>query len=83
MTDRTPEELACVELVRLVTDFLEDKLSPQDRTRFQQHVAICKGCAAYLQQMQKTIEASSALKEEGISAGAQAELLRLFKDFCK
>jgi len=83
MTRPVPQDLACIELVGLVTDFLEGALSPDDRARFEQHVAICKGCAAYVLQMRKTIEASSALKGEGLSAAAQAELLRLFREFCR
>ncbi|TMA17691.1 MAG: zf-HC2 domain-containing protein [Deltaproteobacteria bacterium] len=83
MTRRVPEELTCAEMVRLVTDFLEDALSLEDRTHFEQHLVFCKGCAAYVRQMRKTIEASSALKGEGLSAEAQAELLRLFKGTCK
>jgi len=83
MTPGSAEEMACKELVELVTEFLEGALSPEDRERFEKHVALCKGCAAYVLQMRKTIEASSALKGEGVSSRTQAELLRAFRDFCK
>jgi anti-sigma factor RsiW len=83
MTRSPAEEMACIELVELVTEFLEGTLSPEDRKRFEEHAALCKGCAAYVLQMRKTIEASSALKGEGVSAEAQAKLLRAFRDFCK
>jgi anti-sigma factor RsiW len=83
MTRSPAEEMACIELVELVTEFLEGTLSPEDRRRFEDHVAVCKGCAAYVQQMRKTIEASSALKDEGPSGEAQASVLRAFRDFCK
>jgi Putative zinc-finger len=64
MTRRVPHELTCSEMVRLVTEFLEDALSLEERTRFEQHLVFCKGCAEYLRQMRKTIEACSALREE-------------------
>jgi anti-sigma factor RsiW len=83
MTRRVPHELTCSEMVRLVTDFLEDALSLEERTRFEQHLVFCKGCAEYVRQMRKTIEASGALREEGLSETARAELLRVFRGMCK
>jgi anti-sigma factor RsiW len=70
-------------MVRLVTDFLEDALSLEERTRFEQHLVFCKGCAEYVRQMRKTIEASSALREEGLSGTAREQLLRVFRGICK
>jgi anti-sigma factor RsiW len=83
MTRRVPDELTCTEMVRLVTEFLEDALPLEDRTRFEQHLVYCKGCAAYVRQMRKTVEASSGLQDTGLSAEAEDELLRAFKGFCK
>jgi len=75
--------LTCAEMVRLVTEFLEDAMTVEDRTRFEQHLVFCKGCAAYLRQMRKTVEASGALREEGVSKEAEEELLRIFRGSCK
>ena len=83
MTRRVPRELTCTEMVRLVTEYLEDALPLEDRTRFEQHLVYCKGCAAYVHQMRKTVAASSGLKDTGLSAEAEDELLRVFKGFCK
>jgi len=77
------EEMACIELVELVTEFLEGALSPAERDRFEQHVSACKGCAAYVLQMRKTIEASATLKGGRLSDEAQAKLLGAFREFCK
>ena len=83
MTRRLPHELTCSEMVRLVTEFLEDSLPVEERTRFEQHLVFCKGCAQYVRQMRKTIKVSSALREEGLSEKAQEELLRMFRGMCK
>jgi anti-sigma factor RsiW len=49
------EELTCQELVELVTEYFEGKLPPEQRARFEAHVAECPGCAIHLEQMRTTI----------------------------
>ncbi|MFL5360303.1 MAG: anti-sigma factor family protein [Myxococcales bacterium] len=83
MTRSLADEMACIELVELVTEFLEGALSPEDRERFEKHVALCKGCAAYLLQMRKTIEASRALRGEDLSHMAKERLLGAFRGLFK
>src|SRR5262249_42048291 len=41
MTNGSTPDLACKEVVELVTDYLEQTLSHDERTRFEQHLAIC------------------------------------------
>ena len=48
-------ELACQEVVELVTAYLEDSLLAADRERFEEHLVFCDGCADYLDQMRTTI----------------------------
>jgi anti-sigma factor RsiW len=48
-------ELACREVVELVTAYLDDALGTGDRERFEEHLAFCDGCANYLEQMRTTI----------------------------
>jgi predicted anti-sigma-YlaC factor YlaD len=56
MTDPSPE-LACRELVELVTDYFEGALQPADSARVEGHLARCLGCRRYLDQMRATIAA--------------------------
>jgi predicted anti-sigma-YlaC factor YlaD len=49
------DDIACQEVVELVTDYLEGALSPEDAARFEQHLSLCEGCEAYLDQMRVTI----------------------------
>ena len=49
------DEVACKQLVELVADYLDDALSAQMRARFEQHLAGCDGCTAYLNQTQQII----------------------------
>jgi anti-sigma factor RsiW len=74
-------ELTCKELVELVTDYLEDALSPRDRARFEAHLAICSGCRAYLDQMQTTIDSLGSLPEESLTSEARDQLLATFRQW--
>jgi anti-sigma factor RsiW len=74
-------ELTCKELVEIVTDYLEDRLPPAERQRFEQHLVGCEGCANYLDQMRQTIRLVGRLSEESISAPNRERLLRAFRDW--
>ena len=79
--DREAVSLTCRELVELVTDYLEGGLSPSDRARFDEHLAGCEGCTAYLEQMRTTIRLTGRLTTESIPAEAIERLLRLFREW--
>jgi anti-sigma factor RsiW len=73
-------ELTCAELVELVTDYLEGRLAGADRRRFDDHVAVCEGCAAYLEQMRATIATTGRLGEDDLPPEFEEQLLRAFRD---
>ena len=52
---RLDRELACQEVVELVTAYLDDALEPADRERFEEHIVFCDGCDNYLEQMRTTV----------------------------
>jgi anti-sigma factor RsiW len=70
--------MACRELVELVTDYFEDRLSPADRARFDAHIAGCDACTIYLEQMRLTLRALGRIPEETISEAARRTLMRAF-----
>lgn len=61
-------ELPCQDFVEVVTDYLEDALSADDRRRFEEHLAVCDSCVGYVEQLRLTIAASGR-------AGARADAL--------
>ena len=79
MTKRA--EFSCRELVELVTDYLEDGLSPEDRNRFEEHLGECPGCETYLDQMRHVIRTLGKLNEESIPAVAKEPLLQIFRSW--
>lgn len=78
-----PDGMACNEFVELVTDYLEGALSPEDRARFEEHMANCAGCDTFLEQMRQTVAMLGRLPEESLSPTAQQKLLQAFRDWKK
>jgi anti-sigma factor RsiW len=79
--DREAVALTCRELVELVTDYLEGGLSPSDRARFDEHLAACEGCTAYLDQMRRTLGLVGRLSERSVSVEAREALRGAFGDW--
>jgi predicted anti-sigma-YlaC factor YlaD len=77
------QELSCQELVELLSDYLEGRLPPGEKARFEEHLTICEGCRTYLDQMRQTIRALGRLTEETIPPDARAELLQAFRQWKK
>jgi anti-sigma factor RsiW len=82
MTDTVPE-MPCRDLVELVTDYLEERLSPVDRTRFEAHLAECEACRTYLEQFRQTIRSLGRLPEESLSLEARNALLAAFRGWSR
>ena len=73
--------LTCKEVVEIVTDYLEGALSPEDRARFDQHLATCDGCTSYVEQMRETIRLSGMVREEQIPEPQLERLRQAFRDW--
>ena len=73
--------MTCIELVELVTDYLEGSMPADERARFDEHISGCEGCTAYLEQFRITIRLTGILTEEQIAPDARAALLDAFRDW--
>jgi anti-sigma factor RsiW len=73
--------MTCREVVELMTDYLEGALAPADRTRFEQHLAGCDGCRAYLAQLRQTARVVGRLREAPVPEHLRLELLAAFRDW--
>ena len=74
-------DMACAELVEVITDYLEGKLPAGDRRRFERHLGACDGCDAYLDQMRTTISLSGRLRVEDVPPELEERLLVAFRDW--
>jgi anti-sigma factor RsiW len=75
----TQPELNCRELTELITDYLEERLSQTDRVRFEQHLSVCPGCTAYVDQMRVTIQAMGSKPSLKIPSSIEKSLLEAFQ----
>jgi predicted anti-sigma-YlaC factor YlaD len=73
------KEMACQELVELVTAYFEGGLSRRDRRRFEAHIRGCEHCRGYVEQMRLVIEATGRLTEEDLPPDAREDLLAAFR----
>jgi anti-sigma factor RsiW len=73
--------MTCREVVELMTDYLDGALSAADRSRFEEHIAGCDGCTAYLAELRTTRRVLGKLAEEPIPAGVETELMKAFRDW--
>lgn len=73
--------MTCREVVELMTDYLEGALSAVERARFEEHIAGCDGCTAYLAQLQTARRITGRLADEPIPAAVEKELLEAFRSW--
>jgi anti-sigma factor (TIGR02949 family) len=50
-----PDDLACIDLVNRVTEYLDGELNEDQRRSIEQHLEGCEGCRAALDQFQTVI----------------------------
>lgn len=73
--------MTCAELVELVTAFLDGALDRETEQRFLEHLALCDGCATYVDQMRRTIDEVGKVHPESLSDETRDRLLDAFRTF--
>jgi anti-sigma factor RsiW len=79
MKDDITNDLACKELVEIITDYLEGTLPERDRARFDAHILTCPPCREYVAEMRTTLQLTGRLTVDSISSSARDELLRAYR----
>jgi anti-sigma factor RsiW len=72
-------EMACEELVGVLTDYLDGSLPPDDRRRLEAHLDECAYCVNYVVQMKETIDAIGGVSLESLAPERQEEVLEAFR----
>ena len=73
------DDLACIEAVELITDYLERALPDAERRRLEAHLPSCPGCTEYLEQMQALAGSLGGLRGETLSAEQRGSLIASFR----
>jgi hypothetical protein len=76
-----PADIRCHQVVELVTDYLEDTLDDAERTRFELHIVVCRGCANYLEQMRSASDLVGETVVEEPDPEQLEELLDAFRSW--
>jgi len=77
----TTRDLACQEIVELVTDYLEGAMDPALRASFDEHLSGCPHCTHYLEQMRATIRVAGTITADDLPPELRAGLLEAFRSF--
>jgi anti-sigma factor RsiW len=75
------DDLACVEEVEIMTDYLEGALPAVEARRLERHLETCPGCTEYLEQMRTVAASLGGLTEDSIPAEMRDGLIAAFRDF--
>ncbi len=73
--------MTCIEVVELMTEYLEGSLSAADRARFEQHMTGCDGCRAYLAQLRTARMLMGRSAIEPVPEPMKAELMNAFRNW--
>jgi predicted anti-sigma-YlaC factor YlaD len=60
-SEPSPDDLACIEFVDVVTDYLDGEVNERQRRRIDRHLEGCEGCRATLDQFQTVIRLAGRL----------------------
>jgi anti-sigma factor RsiW len=72
--------ISCQEVVEVITDYLEGKLSAENAAIFEAHLELCDGCRWYLDQMRTTIAAVGRIEDEEIPPELRGTVLAAFRN---
>lgn len=75
----TPRDVACRELVELVTEYLEGALPAEEVAAIEAHLDECPGCRAYLDQMRATIAVLGTVTVQTLPDRIVDDLLLAFR----
>jgi len=70
--------MTCKQTADLVTDYLEGCLTPEQRRQVEQHLATCKDCRTYFDQMRQFVSALPAAKEQEAPVELPSVILEAF-----
>ncbi len=79
MDDTNAADLACVEAVELITDYLEGTLPRADAQRLERHLEFCSGCDEYLEQMRTLAGSLGDLSSDSLPAEMRERLIAAFR----
>jgi anti-sigma factor RsiW len=75
------EHIPCIEVVELVSDYLEGELDAATARRVEAHLALCPPCVTYVEQVRETVRLTGRLPQNGLDPRVVSELEAAFRSF--
>jgi anti-sigma factor RsiW len=75
------DDLACIEAVEIITDYLEAALPAAEARRLERHLETCPGCTEYLEQVRALAGSLGGLAEGSLPAEMRTGLIAAFRGF--
>jgi len=69
------DDLACIQVVELVTEYLEGAMAPAEAAALEHHLATCPGCTEYLEQMRALAGSLTPLHEQELPPAMRDDLI--------
>jgi predicted anti-sigma-YlaC factor YlaD len=66
-SEPSPDDLACIELVDTLTEYLDGEVNEGQRATIDRHLKGCEGCRAALDQFQTVIRLAGRLTEADVA----------------
>jgi anti-sigma factor RsiW len=74
-----PDDPTCRDVMEVVADYLDDALAPDDRDRFDRHLAGCAGCRAALEQFRVAMSVTGRLGGDDTTDEQREAMRALFR----
>ena len=72
-------DVHCTEAAERSTDYLDGTLTPEERQRFERHLAGCAACRAALRQLRTLLVLARRLPAPTLSPAAREQLVATFR----
>jgi anti-sigma factor RsiW len=72
--------MSCKEVTEAATDYLDGNLPFWRKMALRMHVAMCRHCRAFLDQLRKTVALLGQLPQAPVAQETRAELVRQFRE---
>jgi anti-sigma factor RsiW len=76
-----PTHIPCIQVVELLTDYLEGALDPEMQRRVEAHLDICPPCVVFLEQLRNTIDSIEQLPVDTLPTETVDALEEAFRSF--
>ncbi|MDQ1425526.1 MAG: hypothetical protein QOD72_3024 [Acidimicrobiaceae bacterium] len=72
-------QIPCVDLVEMVTDWMEGGLDDNTRALLEEHLVLCAPCGAYVRQIHQALQAMRVIGADAVPPAVRQELLQAFR----